>query len=442
MSDTPRGLEPREYLDSLILHGVKLGLRNISALMDTCGNPHLTYPTVHVGGTNGKGSVLAFLGAILEAAGYRAGRFTSPHLLDVTERFLIDNRPMDEVAFSENITVLKHLSEKQGFTPTFFEMNTAMAFRWFARQEVDIALIEVGMGGRFDSTNIIQPLACAITNIDMDHTQYLGDTLVKIAFEKAGILKREVPAVIGESREEALSVIREQAAKLATPLYCLGHEYAFQPGGTVWRPVMDYHGLGAEWRGLNLGLAGEHQAHNAALAISLALLLAKKFERINERAIRQGLSRACWPGRLERVLEHPPVYMDAAHNPAGCRVLAKAFDRCVVVFSVSSDKEASAMIDILSSIADPLLLTTYQGERAMPVEMLRQQAGGHRFLSFARMSEALEAGMQMASTEKPLLIAGSIYGAGEARRILMDGYHAKPPSFSSCLTPCPVLVSG
>lgn len=423
--------QPNDYLDSLIMHGVKLGLQNISALMDACEDPHLSYPTVHVAGTNGKGSSLAFLAAILETAGYRAGRFTSPHLLHVTERFLTGNCPMTVPDLHENVAFFRDLAARLGITPTYFEMNTAMAFRWFARQAVDIALVEVGMGGRFDSTNIVKPEVCAITNIDMDHTQYLGNTRAAIAFEKAGILKPGVPAVVGETGEEALPVIREQAALRKAPLHCFNGDYSFEAGGTTWHPIMAYRGLGVEWADLALGLAGAHQAHNAALAVTMALLLRDTFPHITEPAIREGLSSARWPGRLERVLDSPPVFMDAAHNPAGCQVLAHALERCVVVFSVSSDKDAASMIDILSPIAAPLILTAYQGGRSMPIDLLRQQAGRHKALCFARMEEALDTAMKLASEERPLLITGSIYGAGEARQILMERHGASTPSFNA-----------
>lgn len=421
--------DPRVYLDSLILHGIKLGLQNISGMMDASGRPHLAYPVIHVAGTNGKGSVLTFLAAIMNAAGYRVGRFTSPHLLDVTERFLVGDQPMPEADLRENVTWFKNVAERNGFAPTFFEMNTAMAFRWFARQVVDVALIEVGMGGRYDSTNIVEPMACAITNIDFDHMQYLGDTLAKIAFEKAGIIKPGTPIVTGVTQAESMAVIREQAGKLNAPLYCQDAEYTFVSGGTAWQPRMDYRGFSAELTGLALGLAGKHQTRNAALAVSLALLVREDFPGITEGAIREGLGAARWPVRLERVLDDPPVIMDAAHNPAGCEAIVAAFEKCVVVFSVSSDKDAAGMVRILARIADPLILTTYQGGRSMGLDDLCRCAGGNPHLSFPLMADALEAGISLASKDNPLLVTGSIYGAGEARRLLMDRYGARAVAF-------------
>ena len=421
--------DPRAYLETLILHGMKLGLQNISTLMDACGRPHLARPVVHVAGTNGKGSVLTFLSAILNAAGYRTGRFTSPHLLDVTERFLLDDQPMCEEDLRENVSFFKQLSEETGCTPTFFEMTTAVAFRWFARRAVDVALVEVGMGGRFDSTNIVEPLACAITNIDFDHTQFLGDSRAAIAFEKAGILKAGVPAVIGVTDREPLQVIQEQGRVREASLHCLDHEFSYAAAGTVWQPLLAYRGFGEEFTGLAPGLAGGHQAHNASIAVSLAMLLRGHFPRITEKEIREGLRAARWPGRLERVLDDPPVIMDVAHNPAGCATLAKTFDRCVTVFSVSSDKDAAEMIHHLARFSDPLILTEYQGGRTMPLEALQKCAEGHAFIAHPDLHSALEAGMGLAGKDKPLLVTGSIYAAGEARRILMDRYGATPVTF-------------
>lgn len=421
---------PRAYLDSLTLHGIKLGLQNISAMMEASGRSHLSRPVIHVAGTNGKGSVLAFLASILNASGYRVGRFTSPHLLDVTERFLVDGVPMPEEALRENVVWFQKIAGETGQVPTFFELNTAMAFRWFDQQKVDVALIEVGMGGRFDSTNIVSPLACAITNIDYDHMQYLGDTLEKIAFEKAGILKPGVPVVVGVSGGGAMSVIQKQARELDAPLFAIDKDYAFSSKGTPWIPELEYQGLGMRLQGVTLGLAGRHQPHNAAIAVSLALLVQHRFPRITGETIREGLQTARWPGRLERVLDDPPVIMDAAHNTAGCRVVADTVEgKCVVVFSVSLDKDAAGMIDILADIADPLILTVYQGGRALPLQDLSACAGDHRVVSIPLMAEALEQGMQLASGGKPLLITGSIYGAGEARRILMERYGARPVVF-------------
>lgn len=420
---------PRAWMDSLVLHGIKLGLTNIRQLAESVGNPHLQYPVVHVGGTNGKGSVVAFLAALLQRAGYRVGRFTSPHLLDITERFLINGVPISETALDEAISVFRKLSEEHDIRPTFFELNTAVAFYWFAHQKIDLALIEVGMGGRFDSTNIVTPIACAITSIGLDHTQFLGDTLEKIAFEKAGILKPGIPAVIGYMPQEALLTITQEAENVGAPLFCAGKAYIFQTWGTPWSLTMDYEGFGTRFEQLRLGLAGLHQAHNAAIAVSLALLLKKGFPSITESAIREGLAEVRWPGRMERILDHPPVLMDVAHNPDGCQALVSTLDRCVVVFSVSSDKDAVSMVKILEEVADPLILTQYSGARSLAVDELSKKLPGKKYLAVPNLLEALEVGLRLASETKPLVITGSIYAAGEARRLMMERYGALPVTF-------------
>ena len=204
-------MSPRDYLASLEFHGIKLGLENIQLLLRAAGNPQHAYPTLHVAGTNGKGSVVAFLASILRAAGYRVGRFTSPHLIDVTERFLVDDVPISNAALEENIEYFRTLSDGLPNPPTYFELCTAIAFRVFEQQKVDVAIIEVGMGGRYDSTNVVAPLVSVITNIAFDHQKYLGDTLAAIAAEKAGIIKPGVPVVTGERWPEAFDVIAERA---------------------------------------------------------------------------------------------------------------------------------------------------------------------------------------------------------------------------------------
>jgi len=418
--DTHSTSSARAYLDSLILHGVKLGLNNMRHLMALAENPFLNYPVVHVGGTNGKGSVLAFLASILSVAGYRTARFTSPHLLRLNERFLDNGTPISDAALDEHIEWFRRAAAAMDPPPTFFELNAAIAFQWFSRIRPDIALVEGGMGGRFDATNIVMPEVSAIVNIAYDHMQYLGNTLEAIAFEKAGILKKDVPAVIGDVAPGPLDVIQKQANHVGAPLYRLGSEYHVQGHGTPWRPLLQYEGRTFVFADAPLGLAGRHQIINAGVAVALAELLSSKFGGIQLEAVLQGLSQARWPGRLECILKSPPVFMDAAHNPAGCRALADCFAECVTVFAVSSDKEASSMLDALAPISRPLILTEYHGARSMPLKELCQAVGNHPHCAIPALSEALDIGLSEARENRPLLITGSIYALGEARRILTE----------------------
>ncbi len=420
----------RDYLAGLILHGVKLGLNNIRQLLDAAGSPQNAQPCAHIAGTNGKGSTAAFLEAMLRAAGCRVGRFTSPHLLDITERFQINGVSIPESELRENIEFFQALGESMPQPPTFFEVNAAVAFRWFAQRGVDAAIMETGMGGRYDATNVVDsPAACAITNIDYDHMQYLGDTLGKIAYEKAGILKAHVPCVVGERQGEALEVIQECATAAGTPLIVAGRDYRFTCGGDPWDQHMDFEMAGLRLQGAKIGLVGRHQCANAALAVALAATLRPHFARLDERAILQGLRDARWPCRLERVLDDPPVLIDVAHNPAGAAALAASLSRAVVVFAVASDKDAHTMLDLLGPVAHPLILTAFAGGRSMSFTDLERAAGARGHETLPSLREAIARGMTLADTNTPLLIAGSVYAAGEARRILMEQYGAPPLSF-------------
>jgi dihydrofolate synthase/folylpolyglutamate synthase len=419
----------RQYLFDLTLHGIKLGLDNIQALLRAAGNPQGAYPTVHVGGTNGKGSVVAMLAAILESAGYRVGRFTSPHLIDVSERFLVNGAPIPEDALEDNIRFFQRAAGDMPQCPTFFEMNTAIAFRYFAQARVDVALIEVGMGGRFDSTNVITPLVSAITNIDLEHTAFLGDTIEAIAGEKAGIIKAGVPVITTETRPEALKVFAQQAERKDAPLRRVGRDFHFEVAGTPWQQRFSYTGEGLNLEDVPLSLAGRYQGANAAAAATLAEELMVRFDALTPAHVASGLAEARWPCRVERVLDTPPVYIDVAHNVAGAEKLAALFERCVVIFAASSDKDVGGMLAALRPIADRLLLTAFAGKRATPVETLAKHVPPGEGEIVADLAEAIRQGLEQAVPECPLLITGSIYTAGEARQVLMDRFGGKPLRF-------------
>lgn len=419
----------RAYLDRLAMHGIKLGLDNIRTLLAAAENPQDTYPAVHVAGTNGKGSVLAMLQAMLCAAGYRVGRFTSPHLLDVTERFQINGVSIAEPALAENIAFFREAAQVLSHPPTFFELNTAVAFRYFAQQQVDIALIETGMGGRLDSTNVLSPIATAITNIDLEHTAYLGDTLAAIAGEKAGILKPGVPAVAGALHPEALAVIAARADMLPCPLQQLGRDFSVELHGPPWDQRITYNSASLSLHEAPLRLAGRYQGANAAVALALAERLSQSFSRLETPLLQQGLATALWPGRLERVLDEPPVIIDVAHNVAGARQLTDVFNTAVVVMAVSADKDAAGMVDQLAPLAEPLILTAFTGSRALPVTTFSAAASRHPHRTAPTLREAIAMAWPLATPARPLLITGSIFAAGEARRILMDDYGAPPPQF-------------
>lgn len=437
-------MTPRGYLASLEFHGIKLGLDNIRYLMDVAGNPQRSYPTVHVAGTNGKGSVVAFVAFILQSAGYRVGRFTSPHLLDVSERFLIDGEPIAGPDLDRHIGFFRQISRSLADPPTYFEACTAIALRHFAEGEVDVAVIEVGMGGRFDSTNIIEPDVCAITNIALDHQKYLGDTIEAIAFEKAGIIKRGVPVVVGERTPAPFDVIESVAHERDAPLLLKGTDFTYTsnvPARPAERaaaahstdhndlyPSMSFCGQRFKFSDTRLGLAGLHQVENAAIAVALTETLHHRLP-VDQDAVIRGLQDARWPCRIERVLDDPPVYIDVAHNPAGIRRLVESMPPCVVVFAASSDKDAGEMLRAMSPITRELILTRYDGPRAAPLEQLSEAAGEIPHDTCECLADAIVAGMRIAANDSPLLVVGSIFAAGQARRILMRDYSAPPPRF-------------
>ncbi|MFP6583770.1 MAG: folylpolyglutamate synthase/dihydrofolate synthase family protein [Candidatus Hydrogenedentota bacterium] len=422
--------DPIEQLFSLEYHGIKLGLDNINALLDAADHPETAYPTVHVAGTNGKGSTVAFLDHILRKAGYRVGRFTSPHLCELNERFMLNGKPIGDDSLRAILKTCLFHAEQLDITPTFFEMNTAVAFQIFKEANVDIALVEVGLGGRFDSTNVITPLLSIITNIALEHTEYLGETIPEIAFEKAGILKPKVPVILGSLLPQAQAVAIERARELDCIVHIPGADYeaTYDPANQC----LDYQDDSYSLKQLDLGLLGTHQAGNAAVAIRAASLLGNQFPEIRDKAIRAGISATTWPCRMEQVLDEPLVMIDVAHNPDGIRTLVRELNQeVVVVLSVSTDKDARTMISTLKPITAHLILTQFDGKRATPAsELLPHVPHDWPHEIIESFNAAIDEGIQRAeSLDLPLLITGSLFTAGQARAILIEQYDADPMRF-------------
>lgn len=385
---------------------------------------------MHVAGTNGKGSVLAFLDAILTASGYHTGRFTSPHLVRINERFLIDREPVSDGVLETALERFQRLAAPLDSPPTFFEINTAVAYHLFADAGVDLGLIEVGLGGRFDSTNTISPEITAITTIGLEHTQYLGDTIEKIAFEKAGIIKPRVPVVIGDVGPEALEVIEARAREQHAPMRIAGADYRFAPLGTATAPALNFDNGVLQLDAVPLGLPGQYQAHNAAMAVELASGLQSSFGHITDTTIEQGLAEAVWPCRLERLLDEPPTTIDVAHNEAGAAVLAEAMELgSVVVFAVASDKNAGNMLSRLAEKAGRFIITEFSNRRAVPADELARHAEPWPHDIAYDVSSALRKAFDAAGWHTPVYITGSLFLAGEARAILERDYGAPPMRF-------------
>lgn len=422
-------MNPRDYLAGLEFHGIKLGLDNIRYLLDAASQPHRDYPVVHVAGTNGKGSVVAILDAILRAAGYSVGRFTSPHIIDVEERFLVDGMPIPPADLDAEIAFFEKVARGMANPSTYFELCTAVAFRWFSEKKIDIALVEVGMGGRFDSTNVVDPIACAITNIDLEHTAYLGATIEAIAFEKAGIIKRNVPVVVSERQPEPLRVILARAEEENCFVRRIGADFHYALHGDPFNQTLDYAGSRLVIQDTPLALAGRYQGDNAATALALAELLMDQFTGITRDAITSGFQSVRWPCRMERVLDDPPVILDVAHNPAGMKRLAADLPNCAVILAVAADKAAAQMIEALDSVCEDLILTQFANRRATPIETLIAAAGPRPHRVAETLETAIAMGLESASSHRPLVITGSIFTAGQARQILVDHYGAAPLQF-------------
>ena len=389
----------------------KFDLVRITRLLDELGNPHRTGRFIHVAGTNGKGSTSAMIDAGLRAAGISAGLYTSPHLIEPTERIRIAGRPISPDQFATAFTEVHETAQRLlragelDLHPTYFESVTAMAFWLFARENVNTVVLEVGLGGRLDATNVVSPSLCVITPIDFDHQLFLGETLVKIAAEKAGILKPGIPAVFAEQLPDAESVLRAHARGP----YILARDWTISD--------LELNARGSRFRlredlEIVCPLAGQHQVENARTAAIALRQLGVPTE---------GIAGTCWPGRLELVSLRPEIILDGAHNPAGARALADyirrfyAGRRIWIVYGVMRDKAVAQMTDTLFPLAERIILTAPANSRAMPPEAI--QAPGAAITHTVAEAVALS---RQAHPSDVIFITGSLFVVGEARALLLQ----------------------
>lgn len=410
------------FLKTLVWHGIKLGLDNINTILQNVGSPQKKFFSVHVGGTNGKGSTSAYIDNIFRQQGIRVGKFISPHLIDLAERFQINGIPISAEELHEEIVFFKNLVERKSILPTFFEFCTAIAFHWFALQKVDWAIVEVGMGGRFDSTNVIIPEACAITNISLEHTQYLGDTLDKIAYEKAGIIKRGVPVVIGETNPDIVKVFQNYAMEMNAPLWQIDKDFHVHWSKLEDITKLTYQSPVREIKDAPTGLCASYQRENAGVALAVIDWLTKKGITISEKAIMQGLANAHWPGRFDLISKSPWVLLDSAHNPDGMRRLVENIDKVTIVLSVADDKDIQGIVKTLTPHIEEFIITQFYGKRAMSVEKIKEHVvlTGIPYVVEKDFNSALSLGWQKAQSGKKLLIAGSIYAVGQTYEWLIQ----------------------
>jgi len=417
------------YLKSLQRFGIKLGLDGIRALLASLGDPERRFPSVLIAGTNGKGSVAAMLTRILTEHGFRTGLYTSPHLVRVEERIRIGDELIAAKAFARAITIVRERADALVASgglphpPTYFEVLTATALIHFAGEAVDFAVLEVGMGGRFDATNVVTPLLSIITTVSMDHEKYLGGTLGEIAFEKAGIIKPGVPVVCAVRRGTALRVVRRRARELRAPVvevFGPGTAFAASPAGRGVRFVYDSDEARYEFRP---SLPGFHQGENAAVAIRAAEVLSRTWKPFDRRKMTAAVGGTRWEGRLETLGSKPPVIVDGAHNPEGASSLA-AYVRDVVrkpvilIFDAMKDKDIGAIAGPLFPLARTVVLTRVPMARAAePEEVLRLWKGRRdNILIEPDIGRALKLAESLAGTRIPVLAAGSLFLVGEIKK--------------------------
>ena len=413
----------REWLAELEWFGIKLGLDAMSALAADLGHPERACPVVHVAGTNGKGSVAAMLSTALTAAGYRTGRYTSPHLVRLEERFAIDNRVVAAEEFDRALACVRSAVERRTTgqnRPTYFEVTTAVAFELFRACATDVAIVEVGLGGRHDATNIVSPAVSVITSIDFDHQAYLGTTLEAIASEKAGIIKRGVPVVTGSLPPAAAAVVDTAARLAGASLVTLGGgcRVVAEPGPDgAW--VASFQTSRATYGPVTLGLRGRHQVENAAVAILALETLEGAGFQVTAQQVESGVRSARWPARLDLIPLGPRwLLVDGAHNAAGARALGAYLSEVYpgglpLVLGVLADKDIAPMIESLAPHARPLIVTTAPGRRAATAGDLAavaaRVAAATRVLAEPDLPAALELAWTHGST---VAVAGSLYLAG------------------------------
>jgi dihydrofolate synthase/folylpolyglutamate synthase len=403
--------------------GIKLGLETIQRILTDLGDPHHGFRTIHIAGTNGKGSVAAMLSTILQGAGYRVGRYTSPHLEKFNERICINNKPIanaDVIAAYNRIANVKHLDRQ----PTFFEFATAMALYEFSRQKVEWAVIETGMGGRLDATNVLLPDLTIITNISMEHKEYLGSTIAAIAFEKAGIIKPKIPLVTGVRQPSARRIIFKHAKKNNAPVLLLGQDFRFRRQAP---DTFNYYGMQNIYRHLNLSLSGDHQIGNAALALAACESLSKSASlRIPTETITTALTKTVWPGRLQVVQQSPEIILDGAHNLMAARVLTHHLRtryqnrRITMVVGILDDKPSKAIIRDLASTCHRMVVTQPKIDRANSAERLSELARDYlaEVSTIADVGLAVGHAIDTSTGNDVICIAGSLYLVGEAQTAL------------------------
>ncbi|MET8550751.1 bifunctional folylpolyglutamate synthase/dihydrofolate synthase [Micromonospora zamorensis] len=417
-------------------------LDRIESLLDLLGSPQRAYPAIHLTGTNGKTSTARMIDSLLRAHGLHTGRYTSPHLETVRERISLDGEPVSEERFASVYREIKPLAElidaRSDEPLTYFDMTTALAFATFADAPVDIAVVEVGLGGAEDATNVLQAGVCVITPIGLDHTEWLGDTIQDIALAKAGIIHPGATVIAAAQDEEAAGPLLDRCAEVGATIAREGGEFGvLRRAVAVGGQVLSLQGLGGVYDDVFIPLHGAHQAQNAAVALAAveAFLGAGSRRQLDVETVREGFSSTSSPGRLERVRNAPTILLDGAHNPHGMAATVTAlqeefaFSKLVAVVGVLADKDAEGLLELLEPVIDQLVVTRNSSPRAMPTDDLAALAaeifGEERVSTAEEMPDAIELAVALAEEDVPgelsgvgVLVTGSVVTVADARRLL------------------------
>lgn len=420
--------EALNWIHGTLRLGIKPGLKRMELLLEKLDHPEKKNRFIHIAGTNGKGSTLTFLSSVLQKEGYRVGTFTSPYIETFNERIAINSIPISDADIVQLANQIAPITEEIAATeygpPSEFEIITAMMFLYFAEFEaIDFGVIEVGLGGRLDSTNVLTPILSIITTIGLDHMEFLGNTIEEIAFEKGGIIKPGIPVVTGVLQDSVIATLAELAASRCSPFYLYKKDFTSEK---VENELVNYRDTFGELKALQLGLAGDHQIQNASVAIyALRFLQEEKWIHLSEKGLREGLADAFWPGRLEKVTENPTIILDGAHNPEGIRALIQTLqqvnsEKVILLFSALLDKKYDEMIqEIQANVKNvEIYLTTFDFPRAMAKKDVLEVAKRHNLSPVLNWKEFLEQVPQKRD-ENPLYITGSLYFISEVRKHLL-----------------------
>lgn len=422
-----------DYLDKTIIFGIKPGLERINRLCKLLDNPQREFKAIQITGTNGKSSVARMTASILSAHGFKVGAYISPHLQSYTERITIDSKPIEEKDFAallEEIAPFIEGANKSSQDPlTHFEILTALSFLYFAREKVDVAVLEVGMGGRWDATSVIRPKVAVVTNVELEHTDQLGSTVTEIAREKVHIIKGKSFAVGGRLNGEALSVIIKRCQEKQVLLRLMGADFSLLScNNNGDGPKLVIKGLFATYKDLSLGLLGKHQAENSALAVATVEAFLKK--PLEPELLKEGFSKSSIGGRLEVVAEKPLVVLDGAHNPAAALLLSKAlraefdYHHLILVLGIFENKDIRGLLGNIVPLAWKVILSQNSNERCAEARLLMDYASHFEgdFVVEPNLGKAIDRARTWAKKDDLVCVTGSLYTVGEAR----DYFKLKP----------------